>query len=228
MKVIILAAGMGTRLGNLIPKPLTALKNEKTILDYQISNITKFFDLHDILIVVGYKHHLIMEKFPQLIYIYNHEYAQTNTAKSLLYALNKIKDEDILWLNGDVVFDGELIKLLLECKDSCCLVDNKKCSKEEIKYTQYENGYIKKLSKEVNFAMGEALGINLIKKDDLEPFKKELGKVNKNDYFEKALENLTLKNKINLKPLNSRGLFCHEIDFPEDLEIAKKHINPKY
>ncbi|GAJ10625.1 unnamed protein product, partial [marine sediment metagenome] len=179
------------------------------------------------IIVVGYKHYLIRERFPRLTYVYNREYAQTSTAKSLLIALNKIKGADVLWMNGDVFFDEDVLKLLVDCKNSCCLVDNKECGEEEIKYSLDKQGYIKGLSKQVKEAKGEALGINSIKKEDLELFKKELENVNNNDYFEKAFENLTLNNKIKLMPVNIGRLFCHEIDFPEDLKKVKKYIRKK-
>lgn len=134
MKAVILAAGMGTRFGTLIPKPLTSLKNEKTILDSQISKLLKIDGLDNVYIVVGYKKELIMEAHPEGIFVYNEAYAQTNTAKSLLTALEKL-DDDVIWLNGDVYFDAEILNFLRDSETSACLVDTKKCGDEEIKYT---------------------------------------------------------------------------------------------
>ena len=48
MKIIILAAGIGSRLGNPFPKPLTPLKDGKSIMQRQIDNITTYFDVNDI------------------------------------------------------------------------------------------------------------------------------------------------------------------------------------
>ena len=53
MKIIILAAGIGSRLGNPFPKPLTPLKNGKSIMQRQIDNITSYFDVNDITTVLG-------------------------------------------------------------------------------------------------------------------------------------------------------------------------------
>lgn len=225
MKVVILAAGMGTRLGTLIPKPLTSLKNEKTILDFQIENLLKYVSIHDILIVVGYKKELIMEKYPELTFIYNDAYTKTNTSKSLLRALNKVDDSDVLWLNGDVYFDNKIIDKLIKAKNSCVLVDNKKCGDEEVKYKVDSQGNINELSKCVKEAAGEALGINLIKKDDLPLFIKHLEKVDDQDYFEKGLENMIIKDKSIIKPVNIDNLFCQEVDFPEDLNETKNHLH---
>jgi choline kinase len=67
----------------------------------------------------------------------------------------------------------------------------------------------------------------LVKKEDLELFKKELSKVGDNDYFEKALENLTLAKKIVLKPINIKENFVKEIDFKEDLEEVRTYLKNK-
>lgn len=223
MKAVILAAGMGTRLGTLIPKPLTSIRNEKTIIDFQLEKLAPKIGKNNIYAVVGYKKEIIMEKHPDLIFIYNDAYSQNNTSKSLLMALKKI-DDDVIWLNGDVFFDKEVIDLLVNSEYSACLVDTKKCADEEIKYTINGNGNIKELSKQVKDGKGEAIGINLIKKKDLQLYIEELEKVDDNDYFEKALENLTLAEKIELKPINIGDCYCCEIDFEEDLEDVKKYI----
>ncbi|MFC1813505.1 NTP transferase domain-containing protein [Thermodesulfobacteriota bacterium] len=218
MKAVILAAGVGTRLGTLIPKPLTAIENEKVILDYQVEALKEIVGVHNIFVVVGYKKELIMEKHPQLIYIYNNKYIHTNTAKSLLMALDKINQDDVLWMNGDVVFDKEVIDLLVASEGSCCLVDTKNCGKEEIKYTCHSDGNIEKISKKIKDGTGEALGINKVVQPDLNVFKNELLLVPDNAYFEAALENLTLKRKLILKPVNKGEFYCTEVDFSEDLE----------
>jgi hypothetical protein len=53
MKIIILAAGIGSRLGNPAPKPLTVLQNGKSIMQMQIEQFTKYFNPDNIMVVVG-------------------------------------------------------------------------------------------------------------------------------------------------------------------------------
>jgi L-glutamine-phosphate cytidylyltransferase len=224
MKAVILAAGMGTRLGTQIPKSLTNLKNEITILDSQISKLLKIVGLDSILIVVGYKKELIMKAHPKSTFVYNESYAQTNTAKSLLAAIKKI-DDDIIWLNGDVYFDADILDILVDSDMSACLVDSKKCDDEEIKYTLTSDGFVKELSKEVKNGLGEAVGINLIKQKDLKAFIEELENVGQKDYFEKALENLAQSGQLKLKAANIDDFYCKEIDFEQDLIDVQKHIN---
>ena len=218
MKGVILAAGMGTRMGSLIPKPLTAIRNEKVIIDYQVNILSEFIGVHNIYVVVGYKKELIMERHPELIYIYNNKYVHTNTAKSLLMAIEKIHNEDVLWMNGDVVFEKKLIKKILDVPESYSLVDRKKCGEEEIKYSCYSDNYIEQISKEVKNAIGEALGIHKLATKNLDAFKHTLTEVHDNDYFEAALEKLTLKRELLLRTVDKEELFCTEVDFSEDLQ----------
>ena len=228
MKIIILAAGRGMRLGKIVPKPLVSVNGRKTILDFQLEQLTKISSLSDIIIVVGYKYGQFIRKFPDLTYVYNNKYAKTNTAKSLLCAMEKIENEDVMWLNGDVFFDdSKIIELLLKCNNSCSLVNNEKCGKEEVKYCLDGKGYVKRISKQVNRSEGEVLGINLIKKKDVELFNRELAKVKDDDYFEKALENLILKNELKLKPIYVKDFFCKEVDFLTDLKKVKEYIKSK-
>ena len=53
MKIIILAAGIGSRLGNPFPKPLTPLKNGKSIMKMQIENLSQVFDIESISVLKG-------------------------------------------------------------------------------------------------------------------------------------------------------------------------------
>ena len=114
MKAIILAAGIGSRLGNSDPKPLTKLKNGESILYRQVGYLSEYIGINNIITIVGYKKDLIMESFPNLIYVYNNFYDTTNTSKSLLAGLHKIENEDVMWLNGDVVFEKKLLLKIIQ------------------------------------------------------------------------------------------------------------------
>lgn len=226
MKIIILAAGMGSRLGNPFPKPLTPLKNGKSIMETQIDNITSQFSIDDINVVVGFKKDLIMERFPELTYIYNPFFDRTNTSKSLLKALKKNKDKSILWLNGDVVFDQLILELLnpyILANESFVAVNTSKVADEEVKYT-LKDGYIDELSKTVKNGLGEAVGINFISSKDIQKFINRLEECDDNDYFERGLELAIEKDDIKVKAVDISQYICMEIDFVEDLENVNKMI----
>ena len=178
MKLVILAAGIGSRLGNPLPKPLTVLKNGKTIMQQQIENLSKHFDADNINIVVGFKKEMIMESFPDITYIYNQLFDQTNTSKSLLKALKKNHREQVLWLNGDVVFDAEILKELtptIVANKSFVCVNTQKVGDEEVKYTLDNQGFINELSKKVKNGIGEAVGINFVSSKDINTLIARLG-----------------------------------------------------
>jgi choline kinase len=202
MKIIILAAGIGSRLGNPFPKPLTPLKNGKSIMQMQTEHIASKYNIDDINVVVGFKKELIMERFPELSYIYNPFFDRTNTSKSLLQALKKNRHQSVLWFNGDVVFDEKILDLIdphIEANTSFVAVNTSKVADEEVKYT-IKNGYIEQLSKNVKNGLGEAVGINFISSNDIVNFIERLEECDDNDYFERGLE-LAIK-KDNLKIIN--------------------------
>ena len=226
MKIIILAAGIGSRLGNPFPKPLTPLKNGKSIMQRQMDSITTYFDINDITTVVGFKKNLIMEQFPEVNYVYNPFFDTTNTSKSLLRALKKHRGNSILWFNGDVVFDPQLMSLLqneMNNNQSFVSVNTQSVSDEEVKYT-LKDGFVESLSKEVKNGLGEAVGINFIAAKDLDVFINQLENCDDNDYFEKGLEMAIAINQLQLKVVDISAYNCIEVDFKEDLLNANKII----
>jgi len=225
MKIVILAAGIGSRLGNPYPKPLTVLKNGKKIMQQQVDHLISRFNLHDIIIVVGFKKDLIMEDQPDLTFIYNPDFDCTNTSKSLMRALYKCRGESVLWLNGDVVFELPVLDHLMpyiERDSSFVAVNNSMVAEEEVKYSVDNDGFISDISKQVVNAPGEAVGINFIAEKDIEFFIKQLEECAPNDYFEKGLEEAILKDGIKILPVDISGFKCIEVDFNEDLDNANR------
>ncbi|SNR38750.1 phosphocholine cytidylyltransferase family protein [Lutibacter flavus] len=226
MKIIILAAGIGSRLGNPFPKPLTPLKDGESIMAKQLKNISKYFDINDVTTVVGFKKDLIMERFPEVNYVYNPFFDQTNTSKSLLQALKKHKGKSVLWFNGDVVFDEKLLSVLIDDikkNNSFIAVNTLSVADEEVKYT-LKDGFVNELSKEVKNGLGEAVGINFISKKDLDIFISQLEKCDANDYFEKGLENGIAQDNLKIKAIDISKYNCIEVDFEEDLQNANKIV----
>lgn len=227
MKIVILAAGIGSRLGNPFPKPLTKLNNGKSIMQMQIENLCTVFNIDDISVVVGFKKDSIMERFPELNFIYNPFFDCTNTSKSLLRALVKNKEQSILWLNGDVVFDAKLLKTLqpyMDKKQSFVAVNTSSVAEEEVKYT-LNGDYIDELSKTVKNGLGEAVGINYIAKKDITSFIQRLEECDDNDYFERGLELAIEKDNLNVSAVDISKFNCMEVDFKEDLDNANALFN---
>jgi choline kinase len=227
-QVVILAAGMGNRLGRSLPKPLTMLADGRTIMQQQLDNIERAFGADaQVTIVVGYKLEHIIEAVPQASFVYNEMYDQTNTSKSLLRALRASANGGVLWMNGDVVFDPEALiraRSLVKRDQSFVSVNTAKVSDEEVKYTTDAEGFVKELSKTVAGGLGEAVGINYISSDFKATLIRHLTRVDDQDYFERGIELAIEQNGLRVEPLDISDLYAVEIDFAEDLERANLFV----
>ena len=228
IQAVILAAGMGTRLGRPFPKPLTPLSDGRTIMEQQIDNLQQVFgpDVR-ITTVVGFKLDLILEAFPDVTYIYNEAYDQTNTNRSLLKALRLSTEGGVLWMNGDVVFDPQVLEKvngLMEADTSFICVDTAAVGDEEVKYTVDDDGYVDELSKQVVNARGEAVGINFVSASDKPTLIERLSECSDSDYFERGIELAISHDSMRVIPVDIGEFFAVEVDFEEDLTRANEYL----
>lgn len=228
IQAVILAAGMGTRLGRPFPKPLTPLSDGRTIMEQQIDNLRQVFGADvRITTVVGFKLDLILEAFPDVTYIYNEAYDQTNTNRSLLKALRLSTEGGVLWMNGDVVFDPQVLEKvsdLMEADTSFICVDTAVVGDEEVKYTVDDDGYVDELSKQVVNARGEAVGINFVSASDKPTLIDRLSKCSDADYFERGIELAISHDSMRVIPVDIGEFFAVEVDFEEDLTRANEYL----
>jgi choline kinase len=225
-QVVILAAGMGTRLARPLPKPLTELRDGRSIMKQQIDNLgLAFGESYRVMIVVGFKLEAIIERFPEATFVYNELYDQTNTSKSLLKALRASGDGGVLWLNGDVVFDPQVLVRVtpkIEADQSFVVVNQSKVSDEEVKYTLDAHGYINELSKQVVGGLGEAVGINFVAAQDKKSLIARLQEVGDQDYFERGIELGIENDGLKFEAVDISDLYAVEVDFAEDLDRANE------
>ena len=228
IQAVILAAGMGTRLGRPFPKPLTPLSDGRTIMEQQIDNLRQVFGADvRITTVVGFKLDLILEAFPDVTYIYNEAYDQTNTNRSLLKALRLSTEGGVLWMNGDVVFDPQVLEKvsgLMEADTSFICVDTAAVGDEEVKYTVDDDGYVDELSKQVVNARGEAVGINFVSASDKPTLIERLSECSDADYFERGIELAISHDSMRVIPVDIGEFFAVEVDFEEDLTRANEYL----
>ena len=227
-QVTILAAGMGTRLGRPFPKPLTLLDDGRTILAQQLENIYEAFGADTrVQIVVGFKLDLILEAAPDVAFVYNERYDQTNTNRSLLKALRTSGAGPVVWMNGDVVFEPAILKRMqanIDADQTVIAVNTSAVSEEEVKYTVTADGMVAELSKTVVNGLGEAVGINLIAAKDQAKLINWLAQCDDQDYFERGIELAIEKDGLKVLPVDISDLFAVEVDFEADLERANKRI----
>lgn len=223
-QVVILAAGMGTRLGGDVPKPLTKLAEGRTILAQQIDNVRAGFgDDTAITVVVGFKKELIMQVEPSVSFVYNDNFDRTNTNRSLLQALRASADGGVVWMNGDVVFDPTVLTRLrsaINAGQSVIAVNRAAVAEEEVKYTVDRRGLVTALSKQVTDGLGEAVGINFVAAADKAALIRRLAECSDQDYFERGIELAIEKDGMAVRTIDISDLFAVEVDVQDDLDRA--------
>ena len=113
MRVIILAAGQGTRLRpytNDRPKCLVELDGKPML--YRQLDVLRAAGLNDIALVGGY--HAECLQLPDIEVLLNPRFAQTNMVSTLFCAEQWMKDgEDLLIAYGDIVYEPRVLDLSL-------------------------------------------------------------------------------------------------------------------
>jgi choline kinase len=229
LQVVILAAGMGTRLGRPHPKSLTPLVDGRSILQQQLDGVRAVFGADaSITVVVGFKSKRIMRAAPELLFTYNPDFSSTNTSKSLLRALRTTRPGGVMWLNGDVVFEPALLDQTVEliaADQSFVCVDTATVADEEVKYTLDEDGFIDQLSKTVVGGLGEAVGINYVSGADKPVLIEHLAACSDQDYFERGIETGIQEAGLRFRPLDISRFSAVEVDFESDLLRANSSLS---
>ncbi len=123
MKIIILAAGQGTRLRPLTddkPKCMVEV-NGKSILERQLDTMRSCgIREEDITIVTGYRSDVLIRRFEStgMHIIVNQSYETTNMVCSLMCAKELMKaEEDIIVSYGDIIYNTAVFQKILDAKD---------------------------------------------------------------------------------------------------------------
>jgi CDP-glycerol glycerophosphotransferase len=221
---------MGSRLGRSLPKPLTPLRDGRSILQHQLDALRAAFgSAVDITLVVGHKAEVLRSAARGVDFVDNPDYARTNTSKSLWRALVASRPGGVLWLNGDVVFDPAVLDQLvpaIRTDQSFVCVDTAAVGDEEIKYTVDPAGFVRELSKTVAGGLGEAVGINFVCAADKPVLVEHLAACNDLDYFERGMETAIALRGMRIRPLDISAFAAVEVDFEEDLLRANERCVP--
>ena len=121
MQVIILAAGMGKRLGEYTKENTKCMVpvNGIRLIDRLLGQVSKL-KLNRIVIVVGYEGKKLMDYIGndyagiKIEYINNPIYDKTNNIYSLALAKEKMQEDDTLLIESDLIFDDNLFPLIVE------------------------------------------------------------------------------------------------------------------
>ncbi len=242
-KAIILAAGLGKRLGNLtkdIPKCLLVVEPEsrKTLLDFSLSALSDN-GINEIIIVTGFAKEVLENHISKnwsrklsIQYIFNDKFSDFNNIYSAYLAKGFWDDETVL-LNSDIIFHPDIFNALKDViandtkpKSYLIIDDTKKLIAEDMKVKINEKREIKEINKKLDCSasLGEYIGITYLRGVErvkfLESLEKNIKDKNLDLYYEDAL-NCILKD-ISVFPLSTSGKLWTEVDTEEDYNIAKE------
>ena len=240
MKVIILAAGQGTRLRPLTdnkPKCMVELLG-KPLIQHQIETLRRN-GINDIHIATGYLEKKI--DFENTTKHFNPKYASTNMVYTLFCAETAMQGDDLLIAYGDIVFNDKVLKKVIQSNSDISVVIDKDWKKywsarmenplkdaETLKIDDKNN--IKELGKKptsYDEIEGQYIGLIKIKEYMLPKFKKYYKGLDKEKIYDgKDYENMFMTSFLqmiadNLSPLSpvyiKNGWI--EVDIPSDLSF---------
>jgi len=234
VKAVILAAGWATRLQPQVedlPKALVPVGGVP-ILRRTITSLMRVgFD--QFVICTGYLEEMIREAvadwFPGLdvAFVTNPDFRTTSNAVSLLLAREQVGTGGVLLLDGDVVFDLDVVEVLVERGPDCLAVRSVgDLGLEEVKVTADIHDRVLAIGKHVpvRSAMGESIGIALLSAATSRKLFAALdarvrGRGLVHEYYEASLQQL-LDEGTTLYGVDIGSMYACEIDTAEDLRGA--------
>ena len=171
LSAVILAAGMGTRLRDVVgdrPKGLLEIDGYPLIrssLDCLEQN-----GIRDVVMVTGYKEELyrrqLRDEYPNIVYVTNEDYSITGSMHSLFLARERIRGSFIL-LESDLLYERRAISILKEKRNSTVLISGSTHSGDEV-HIYGDSGNIQRITKETLDDLtiqGELVGISRISQE---------------------------------------------------------------
>lgn len=240
MQAIILAAGMGKRLGEFTKNNTKCMVpvNGVSLIDRLFKQLTKLA-LKRVVLVVGYEGQKLIDYLGnerdglKIEYVCNPIYDKTNNIYSLFLAKELLQQDDTLLIESDLIFEYKMLQLL---------VDNPSPNLALVaKYETWMDGTMVKIDKDcniVNFITKSAFNYSEVnqyyKTVNIYKFSKDFSRnkyvpfldayckaVGNNEYYENVLRIISFLSKSELKALPVDDYKWYEIDDKQDLDIAE-------
>lgn len=240
MQALILAAGMGKRLGDLTQNNTKCMVkvNGVPLIDRLLTQLSKL-NLTRVVIVIGYEGKKLQDylgdcyKGLKIEYINNPIYDKTNNIYSLSLAKKELSEDDTILVESDLIFEDSIFDLVVNSEYRNVAV--------VAKYASWMDGTMVRIDNEnniVNFVPKKAFryeDIDLYYKTvNVYKFSKEFSKnqyipfldayihaLGENEYYEQVLRVITLLDNSDLKALVLGDENWYEIDDVQDLDIAE-------
>ncbi len=237
LTAVILAAGRGERLRPLtdtVPKALVRVGEEAILA--RMLRLLHQSGIGKVVIVVGYRsnriRHFASRHYPELSIriVRNHRYASTNTIYSLWLAQQAVGRGGFLLLDGDLVFEAEVLHRVVAGEDKGCAVacDSSVTTDNEAVVARGDlGGAVRMIGKSIaaeGTSFGESIGLARIGQPAsvlLFRYCRELIKEGGEKlYYESAFQQL-IESQVPFQAIDVSGLKWAEIDNKRDLQRAK-------
>lgn len=240
MQAIILAAGMGKRLGEYTQNNTKCMVevNGVKLIDRVFKQLATL-PISRVVMVIGYegkklRNYLGDEKEGLRIdYVENSVYNKTNNIYSLWLAKQQLQEDDTLLIESDLIFDDQMLPLICNHPEpnlalvakyepwmdgTMVLIDDDRNIVNFVSKAAFDYSQIDKYFKTVNVYKFSRDFSRQKYVPFLEAYTKSVGN---NEYYENVLRIISFLNSHDLKALPIQGLKWYEIDDKQDLDIAE-------
>ena len=234
MKALILNSGLGHRMGVITrehPKCMTEISFKNTILSRQL-HILVSFGIEEVVMTTGYYDKVLVDYCNALhlplkyTFVNNPLYDKTNYIYSIYCAKELLKDDDIILMHGDLVFESRVMEAVIENENSCMATSSTLPLPEKDFKAVIKDGCIEKVGIEFFDNAMAAQPLYKIKKDDwlvwLSNIEKFCESDNRKVYAENAFNEVS--DQCRIYPCDVQDMLCAEIDTPEDLKVVSQKI----
>jgi phosphoenolpyruvate phosphomutase len=232
MRALILAAGIGSRLGEAAGgAPKTLMRIGDTPILGRILHDLVAADIHDVVIATGYQQehiHAYIEHEPafkllRIQYVHNPLFAETNYIYSMWLARKELEGADILSFHGDMVYDPALLTRLLGLEGSAVFVQRHGSVPEKDFKARVHGGRITEIGVHVFGENARAcMPVYKLLSQDFAVWMEHIDRYVQSGetrrYAEDAFNDAA--GQIDLSPLYYQDELCMEVDTAEDLQRA--------
>ena len=234
MKAIILNSGLGHRMGSITdthPKCMTEISSDNTILSRQLKKLVAF-GVDKVIMTTGY-YNSILEDYCkglhlpiQFTFVNNPIYDKTNYIYSIYCARDYLKDDDVILMHGDLVFEPLVLEAILDSKVSCMAVSSTLPLPDKDFKAVIRDGRIEKVGIEFFDNAMAAQPLYKLLKEDWQVWLDAIERFCENDdrkcYAENAFNQVS--DRCRIYPVDVRDMLCAEIDTPQDLETVSARV----
>ena len=213
------------------PKCMTEISHQNTILSRQLRQLVSF-GIEEVVMTTGYYDKVLVDYCNALhlplkyTFINNPVYDTTNYIYSIYCAKEYLKDDDIILMHGDLVFENLVLEAVIGHEASCMAVSSTLPLPEKDFKAVVKAGRIEKIGIEFFADALAAQPLYKIRKDDwlvwLASIERFCEADNRKCYAENAFNEVS--DKCRICPCDVKDMLCAEIDTPEDLEVVTREL----